>query len=173
MAPPRHTAATPPGLPTTTTSEAVPRSTTAVIASARSSDTPGSTSTAGSTSTPGDTTTTTTVTSATLGSGVGTAPDQPSDRTTEQGYLEPPDNTSAVYPFSADGPTQVSVTWPSAATLNLTVTCPDGTATGEGAASVTVTAPGTAGLCQATLAEPESESATVSYSVTIGPVAGG
>jgi hypothetical protein len=114
-------------------------------------------------------TTTTTVTSTTVGSGVGSSPAQPDDRTSEQGYLEPPDDTSAVYPFTADGPTQVSATWSTTTTLSLSITCPSGTQTEEGSSTVTVTSPDAQGSCQATLSEPDNQSATVTYSLTIGP----
>lgn len=116
---------------------------------------------------PGKGTTTTSVTTTTVGSGVGSGP-SPQSRT-QQGYLQPPDNTSAIYPFTADGPTRVSATWASSDTLTLVVTCPSGTATQQGSSSVSLTTAATPGSCQATLSEPASDASTVSYDITIGP----
>jgi hypothetical protein len=113
------------------------------------------------------TTTTTSVTTTTVGSGVGSGP-SPQTRT-QQGYLQPPDNTSAMYTFTADGPTQVSVSWATADTLLLSVTCPSGTVNEQGSSSVTITTADTSGQCQATLSEPASDSSTVSYDITIEP----
>jgi hypothetical protein len=115
----------------------------------------------------GTTTTTTAVTTTTTGTGVGSGP-SPQNRT-QQGYLQPPDNTSAMYAFTADGPTRVSASWATADTLLLSVTCPSGTTNEEGSSSVTITTAANAGSCQATLSEPASDSSTVSYTITIEP----
>jgi hypothetical protein len=113
------------------------------------------------------TTTTTSVTTTTVGSGVGSGP-SPQNRT-QQGYLQPPDNTSAMYAFTADGPTRVSASWATADTMSLSVTCPNGTVTEQGSSSVTITTAATSGSCQATLSEPASDTSTESYSITIEP----
>jgi hypothetical protein len=88
----------------------------------------------------------------------------------QQGYLQPPDNTSAIYPVTADGSLRVSVQWSGPTTLVLSVTCPDGaTKTADGTSTVSVALPVATGSCQATLSEPSTEGETVPYSMTIGP----
>jgi hypothetical protein len=128
------------------------------------------------TSAPFSTTTSTTDassgTTTTAGTGDGGAPAQASDRTTQQGYLEPPDNTSVLYSFTAEGTTQVAVTWPTSTVLTLSVDCGNGPQSSQGSSSVTVVAPATSGQCQATLSEPATATDTVSYTLTIGPADG-
>jgi len=87
---------------------------------------------------------------------------------TEQGYLQPPDDVSAVYPIQASGSLSVSATWPTTTLLSLSVTCPDATQSDSGSAAVAITLPLANGDCQATLSEPSTEDATVAYVVTIG-----
>jgi hypothetical protein len=159
-----------------------PTTTTTTIIEAPATDTGprsaagGHTTAAITASVPSNATTPTTVansgTATGVGTGEGSTPAQASDRTTEQGYLEPPDNTSVLYPFTADGATQVQVTWPTATVLVLSVDCGNGPQSDQGTSSVTVLAPATSGQCQATLSEPTSETGTVSYTLTIGPADG-
>jgi len=120
------------------------------------------------------TTTSVPETTTTAGSGDGTSPLQSSAHAlTQQGYLQPPDDSSADYPFTASGPVRVSASWPTTTNLSLSVTCPSGTETADGSLTVTVMLPTAAGNCQATLSESDTETATVSYSLTIGPADGG
>jgi hypothetical protein len=112
----------------------------------------------------------TTTTSTTGGSTLGTA--QPADDTVDEGYLEPPDDATAEYAFAASGATEVTASWNSAATLSLSVACPSGTQMAQGSTTVSVAAPDTSGECQATLTDLDTGTATVSYSLTIGPATG-
>jgi hypothetical protein len=98
----------------------------------------------------------------------GTPPDG-SAGDAQQGYLQPPDNTSAIYPATAGGSLRVSARWSGSTTLTLSVDCPDAARSASGTSSVTVTLPQAEGDCQATLSEPSTESDTVSYTLSIGP----
>jgi hypothetical protein len=120
------------------------------------------------------TTTTSTVSTPTAavvsGSGSGSNPTGANaGQETEQGYFEPPQDTSVVYTFSASGPTLLAVQWPTSTTLDLAVTCPSGTQQTEGVSSLRLTLADPHGSCQATLSEPTTEDATLTYSMTIGP----
>jgi hypothetical protein len=110
----------------------------------------------------------TTTTTSTAGSGTGNSPMQTSAKN-DQGFLEPPDDTTAIYTFNGTGLTTVTVTWTPQVELTLTATCADGTQSGEGGGSLELTLPDAQGACQLTLSEPASESADVTYSLTITP----
>lgn len=88
---------------------------------------------------------------------------------TQQGYLQPPQNTSVEYPVTAGGSLRVAATWSSADTLTLSAICPDARESESDQGAVTVTLPVASGDCQVTLSEPSTENDTVSYSLTIGP----
>ncbi len=113
---------------------------------------------------------TVTTTTATVGSGTGNAPRQTSAKS-DQGFLEPPDNTTAIYAFYGTGLTTVSVTWTPQVELALTATCANGSQSGQGSGSLELTLPDAQGSCQLTLSEPASESADVTFSLTITPAA--
>jgi hypothetical protein len=127
-----------------------------------------------STSAPSTTTTaaTATTTTTTAGSGTGNSPMQSAAKN-DQGFLEPPGDTAAIYTFNGTGLTTVSVTWTPEVGLTLTATCTNGTQSGEGDSSLDMTLPNAEGSCQLTLSEPAGETADVTFSLTITPAANG
>jgi hypothetical protein len=118
-------------------------------------------STTNTTSGPPPTTTTTTATPAAL----------PADRTQTDGYLDPPLQNSGVFAVAGSGPTEVSVVWSTPVYLSMTVTCPGGSQTVSGTTAMATSLPDASG-CQATVSEPPSESSSLTYTVTMGPVGG-
>jgi hypothetical protein len=157
----------------TTTAVTLPRASAVQPIAAHSSSSTSSTQPGASASTgPTPTTTTTSTVPVVIvgGSGSGSAPESASASTqTEHGYLQSPDDTSVIYAFSASGPTLVAAQWSTDTTLSLTVVCPSGTQSADGASSVQLTLANPHGSCQATLSEPTNEDATLTYSMTIGP----
>ena len=87
----------------------------------------------------------------------------------DQGFLEPPDDTTAIYTFNGTGLTTVTVTWTPQVELTLTATCADGTQSGDGDGTLELTLPDAQGTCQLTLSEPASETADVTFTLTITP----
>jgi hypothetical protein len=114
------------------------------------------------------TTTSTSVTTTTVAS-TSTSGQAAADRTTNQGYLQPPTNASNTYGFTGDGPTEISVTWSGDTYLSLVVTCPDANQSVGGSSAMAASLPDAEGLCQATVSEPTSEDTTLAYTITIGP----
>jgi hypothetical protein len=102
---------------------------------------------------------------------IGVAPAQPAPQTFT-GYLQQPDDASASFPFTGAGAMRVSVTWFPTTTLSLDVSCPDGSATSEGASSVAVVLPDADGDCELTLKETLVQYDAVSYTLTIAPAGG-
>lgn len=101
------------------------------------------------------------------------SPVQPAVPTeTQTGDLQQPDDASANYSFTGSGSMTISATWTTASTLSLTVTCPGGSQTAEGASKVDVVLPDTDGACEATLRETVVEYDDVPYTLTIGPTGG-
>jgi hypothetical protein len=115
-----------------------------------------------------DPTAATVTTTTSSGSGLGTDPNSAGPKV-EEGYLQPPNDTSTVYTFTGDGPTTVSVTSPSSTELTLSTGCGGGTQSNEGQSTVEVTLPDAEGACQVTLSETVVTSDNVSYSLTIAP----
>ncbi|HVB92214.1 MAG TPA: hypothetical protein VND70_08960 [Acidimicrobiales bacterium] len=111
-------------------------------------------------------TTTTTVAAAASG------PLAPADRTTNQGYLQPPTNASNTYAFTGNGSVQVSVTWGNDTYLSLDVSCPNVSQSVGGSSAMAVTLSDAQGACQATVSEPATESTTLTYNIAIGPPGG-
>jgi hypothetical protein len=93
-------------------------------------------------------------------------------RTQTQGYLDPPVQTSNHFAFNGTGAMQISVLWSGAVYLTMTVTCPNGSQTVGGTSAMGATLPDASGSCMATVSEPASESAVLTYTITIGPPGG-
>ena len=101
-----------------------------------------------------------------------TAAAVPADRTQAQGYLDPPLTTNDVFAFTGAGATQLSVLWSGDFYLTMDVSCPDASQSVGGTDAMAATLPDAAGSCSATVSEPASESAAVTYTITIGPAGG-
>ncbi len=96
----------------------------------------------------------------------------PSDRTQTQGYIDPPLQTSSSYGFTGTGAMEISVLWSGATYLTLEVTCPDGSESVGGTSAMAASVPDARGSCLAAVNEPSSESAALTYTITIGPAGG-
>jgi hypothetical protein len=105
------------------------------------------------------TTTTTTAPSAAL----------PADRIQTQGYLSPPLQTSNSFAFTGTGAMQISVLWSGSTYLTMKVSCPNGSQSVGGTAAMAASLPDASGSCLATVSEPASETASLTYTITIGP----
>ena len=71
--------------------------------------------------------------------------------------------------FTGTGAMEVSVAWSGPTSLTMLVACPGSSRSAEGNSTMAVTLPDATGTCQATVAEPTSESVAVTYTITIGP----
>jgi hypothetical protein len=91
---------------------------------------------------------------------------------TNQGYLQPPLNSSATYSFNGQGPSRVSVTWSGSTYLTLQVTCTGFNQSTGGSSAMALSIPNAQGACQATVGEPSTESTTLSYTIAITPTGG-
>jgi len=113
---------------------------------------------------PTPTTTTTTTTSPVAA--------QPADRMQTQGYLDPPVQSSNGYGFTGTGATQIAVLWSGDTYLTLAVSCPNGGQNVGGTSAMEASLPDASGSCRATVSEPASEMASLTYTITIGPASG-
>jgi hypothetical protein len=107
-------------------------------------------------------TTTTTVPSAAL----------PADRTQTQGYLDPPLETSNGFGFTGTGAMEISVVWSGAIYLTMEVSCPNGSQNVGGTSAMAASLPDATGNCLATVREPSPETASLTYTISIGPAGG-
>lgn len=89
------------------------------------------------------------------------------------GYLQPPQQSSTTYSFTGAGATRISAVWSDATYLTLAVDCGGATENTGGSSALSMSIPDAQGACLATLSEPGTESATVSYTLTISPSGGG
>jgi hypothetical protein len=96
----------------------------------------------------------------------------PADRTQTQGVLDPPVQTSNGYGFTGTGATEISVVWSGDTYLTMTVSCPNGGQSVGGTSAMEASLPDAQGSCQATVSEPASESASLTYTITIEPAGG-
>jgi hypothetical protein len=119
------------------------------------------------TTTIGPTTTIAPATTTTIAS-----PSAPADRTQTQGYLNPPLQISNGYGFTGTGAMQISVLWSGATYLTMQVSCPSGSQSVGGTSAMAASLPNASGSCRATVSEPASESASLTYTITIGPAGG-
>jgi hypothetical protein len=160
---------------TTTTTEPVPESsalnaggsdtsllTTRTAGQGSATPTTGAPSATTTTLPPSTTTTTTTIPSASL----------PADRTQTQGYLDPPLQTFNRYGFTGTGAMEISVLWSDTTYLTMSVSCPSGSQSVGGTAAMAASLPDASGSCLATVSEPASETASLTYTITIGPAGG-
>jgi hypothetical protein len=88
------------------------------------------------------------------------------------GSLQQPHETSATYSFTAEGPTEVSVSWTPTTTLSLTVSCQSGVQTEQGSSTISVAIPDPDGPCYLALKEMLVQYDAVNYTITIGPAGG-
>jgi hypothetical protein len=100
------------------------------------------------------------------------APLVPADRTQTQGYMNPPLQTSGRYGFTGTGAMAVSVVWSGDTYLTMEVTCPSGNQSVGGTSAMAASLPDAGGSCLATVSEPASESASLTYTITISPAGG-
>ncbi len=117
---------------------------------------------------PGVTTTTSAPTTTTTSAN----PSVPADRTQTQGYLNPPVQPSNAYGFTGTGAMEISVLWSGTTYLTMQVSCPSGSQTVGGTSAMAASLPAASGRCLATVSEPASESASLTYTITIGPAGG-
>ncbi len=103
-------------------------------------------------------------TTTTTGAGAGS--------TVYPGYLQPPVNSSTTYAFTGQGPTRITVTWSNGTYLTMAVSCSGFSQNTGGSSALSMSIPDAQGACQATLAEPASETVTLSYTLTITPGSG-
>ncbi len=96
----------------------------------------------------------------------------PADRTQTQGYLDPPLQTTNSYGFTGTGAMEISVLWSGSTYLTMAVSCPSGSQSVGGTAAMAASLPDASGNCLATVREPASESASLTYTITIGPAGG-
>ncbi len=96
----------------------------------------------------------------------------PADRTETQGYLNPPLQSFSKFGFTGTGAMEVSVVWSGSTYLSLEVTCPSGDQSGGGTSAMAASLPDASGSCLATVSEPTTESASLTFTITIGPAGG-
>jgi len=165
---------------TTTTSTSSPVSAPAGAGgsgtSLLSTHTPGTGSNTSPAAASGLTTTTsappTTTTSAPTTTTTSASPAAPADRTQTQGYLNPPLHASNGYGFTGTGAMEVSVLWSGTTYLTMQVSCPNGSQSVGGTSAMAASLPNASGSCVATVSEPPSENASLTYTITIGPAGG-
>ena len=163
---------------TTTTTTLVTTTTTTARPSVGTTDaaathlTSGASDAAGSppASAPVVATTTTTVAPVTTTTGVSGV--VAADRTQTQGYLNPPTEPSNKFGFTGTGAMEVSVVWSGSTYLTMQVSCPNGGQNVGGTAAMAASLPDASGSCLATVTEPTSETASLTYTISIGPAGG-
>ena len=74
--------------------------------------------------------------------------------------------------FTGTGAMEVSVTWSGDTYLTMDVSCPSGSQSVGGSSAMAASLPDASGSCLATVSEPASESAALTYTITIGPAGG-
>ena len=126
---------------------------------------------ASSPSAPVVTTTTTTLAPATTTT-TGASGAVPADRTQTQGYLNPPTEPSNKFGFTGTGAMEISVVWSGSTYLTMDVNCPSGGQSVGGTAAMAASLPDASGSCLATVSEPSSETASLTYTISIGPASG-
>ena len=89
-----------------------------------------------------------------------------------QGYLDPPLQPSNGYGFTGTGAMQISVFWSGTTYLTMTVSCPSGNQSVGGTSAMAASLADASGNCRATVSEPSSESAALTYTISIGPAGG-
>ncbi len=97
---------------------------------------------------------------------------QPADRTQTEGYLDPPEQTSRNFDFPGTGAMKVTVVWSGDTYLTLSVSCPSGGQNVGGTSAMEASISDASGECQATVSEPASESAALTFTISMGPANG-
>jgi hypothetical protein len=97
---------------------------------------------------------------------------QPSDRTSWQGVIEPPEQRSSTFGFTGAGAMEVSVVWSGATYLTMEVACANGSQSVGGTSAMAASLPDASGNCLATVSEPSSESTALTYTIMVGPAGG-
>jgi hypothetical protein len=86
------------------------------------------------------------------------------------GNLESPDDVSAAYPYRATSAgVAANATWVGTPLLSLSIVCSGQEQSASGPSGLSLSLRGS-GTCVVTLAEPPSVAATVSYTLSIGPI---
>jgi hypothetical protein len=160
--PPALVPATTSTTPATSSQSTRPTTTVPLLA------TPGTVVPSGSLAPAATTTTSSPPTTSTTASGLS----QPADRTQETGVIDPPGSMSHEYAFNGTGAMEVSVVWSGNTYLTMVVSCPNGSQSVGGTSAMVANLPDAAGACTATVTEPATESAELSYTITIGPAGG-
>jgi hypothetical protein len=161
--------------PTTTTTTTTPTPLAGAADAPAALHSSGTTGALSTTHAPGPGVTTTTVTPATTTTTTTTAAPNvavPADRMQTQGYLNPPLEPSNQYGFTGAGAMDVSVVWSGSTHLTMEVDCPSGDQSVGGTGAMAASLPDASGSCLATVTEPASEAATVTYTISIGPAGG-
>ena len=97
----------------------------------------------------------------------------PADRTQTQGYIDPPLQTSNSYGFTGTGAMEISVLWSGDHLSDHgRSAAPSGSESVGGTSAMAASVPDASGSCLATVNEPSSESAALTYTITIGPAGG-
>jgi hypothetical protein len=160
-----------PDVSTTTTSTVVtpPTSVTSSLQPVRGDTTPTAADAGGDPGAAAAVATTTTTVPPTTTTSV--AASHPSD-IQSQGVIEPPQQRSSSFGFTGTGAMEVSVTWSGDTYLTMDVSCPSGSQSVGGSSAMAASLADASGSCLATVSEPTSESAALTYTITIGPAGG-
>ena len=93
------------------------------------------------------------------------------DRTQDQGYLNPPLQTSNKFGFTGSGAMEISVVWSGSTYLTMEVTCPSGEQTSGGLGHGRLP-PRRQRELHRHGQQPTSESTSLTYTISIGPAGG-
>jgi hypothetical protein len=154
---------------TTTTTRAPAQTAATALTSTHSATVP--TTTQATTPSPSPAPVTTTTVAPTTTTTTNAAP-QSLGAGSHQGVLEPPAQRSSSVGFTGTGAMQISVVWSGSTYLTMQVSCPSGTQDVGGSSAMQASLADASGSCLATVSEPASESATLTYTITIGPSGG-
>lgn len=157
---------------TTTTTTLVPARTGATaLTSTHAATVPTTTGLPAPASSPA-TTTTTTAAAAVIPTTTTTAATEPVGAGSHQGVIEPPAQRSSSVGFTGAGAMQISVVWSGPTYLTMQVSCSNGSQNVGGSSAMEASLPDASGSCLATVSEPDSESTSLTYTITIGPSGG-
>jgi hypothetical protein len=169
-----HSLSSPTTTTTTTTAPAAPQSNSADVASSLHTSGTGTPSAATTpvAASPSVTTTTAAPAPTTTTTAPSSGAQLAADRTQNQGYLNPPLDATNRYGFTGTGAMEVSVVWSGDTYLSLQVSCPSGEQNAGGTSAMEASLPDASGSCVATVTEPASETASLTYTISIGPAGG-
>jgi hypothetical protein len=89
-----------------------------------------------------------------------------------EGYLDPPSETSHQYGFTGTGAMEISVVWSDETHLTMEVSCANGSQSVGGNSAMAASLPDATGSCLATVSEPAPETTPLTYTISIGPAGG-